>query len=131
MSRLNWMIGSVAVACFAAGVGVGMAVPAFAATSEVDTPSSPEQQFVQGFVERFVERFDLDTDQVRDLRSILLQNYHEKVRIATTASLQQWPAELRSQLLKADSQMQRRLEWILDEEQRAQYRDEIREQIGK
>ena len=131
MTRMQWMLVAVAVANFAAGIGVGVAAPTALAAMREPVPGNPDQQFVQNYVQRFQEQFALRSDQIRDLRDILLQFYNDKVRIATSAGYQQWPAALQTQLVQAQRQMETRIEHILDESQRERYRREIQEQTGK
>ena len=131
MSRVQWMLVAVAVANFAAGIGVGVAAPSALAAMREPAAENPDQQFVQSYVRRFQEQFELRPDQIRDLRAILLQFYNDKVRIATSAGYQQWPAALQTQLVQAQRQMEKRIDWILDEKQRELYRREIQEQTGK
>lgn len=125
------MLVAVAVANFAAGVGVGIAAPTALAAMREPAPVNPDQQFVQSYVERFKEQFGLREEQIRDLRAILLQFYNDKIRIATSAGLAQWPVALQTQLVQAQRQMEQRIECILDEGQRERYRSEIQQQTGK
>ena len=86
---------------------------------------NPDQQIVRTFLSRIRERYDLDEQQVRDLRAILLQGYHDRMRIFATVEPHQLPPEIQSRRLEAQRQMDRRIEQILNPEQRASYRREL------
>lgn len=118
MNRIEWLMVGVCLTSFGAGLGVGMAVPAAASVLRGRQGDETSERFV----EKFREQFELRPDQVRDLRAILLSFYDEKVRIATSADYAEWPARLQAQLVQAEKQMDRRIVWILDDKQRAQYR---------
>jgi len=129
------MVVAVALTGFLAGVGVGVAgSPAAAAafgSPEVDQERLQQQRFVQGFERRFVSEYDLDQEQVLDLRAILLQYQSDRVRIAMSGGYEQWPEELKSQILQAQRRMDKRIQWILNADQRVRYLEETGMASGK
>jgi len=120
VNRVEILMVAVSLTSFGAGLGVGMAAPQLSAHSVWDERPGAEAR--ERYIERYRERFDLRPDQIRDLRAILLSLHDEEVRITTGADYAEWPPRLKNQLVQARQQADRRIVYILDEEQRAKYR---------
>ncbi len=122
MSRGGWLLAGVASSCFAAGVAVGLAIPAAVSELREELPEGPDRAWVRDYLSNFEQRFDLSAAQKRDLRAILLHYVHQEASIRRSADLEQWPPELQTQLVQARRRMEKRIEWILDPAQRALFR---------
>ncbi len=116
MNGLRRAIALTALACFAAGVAAGLAVSSGSAAL-----GSSAQTEHEAFITKLAERYDLREPQVRDLRAVLLMRDDEVMRIANSFEVDRWPREAQNQLIAARQRMQKRIEHILDEEQRARY----------
>jgi len=114
VSRLQGIVVAVALTSFAAGIGVGMAVPVVASIFGEQT--DPDERYV----ERLREWCDLRPDQVRDLRAIL-SAFNEAKRSMNEDEREDWVVQ--GDLVKAQELMDRRILWILDEEQRGLYQE--------
>lgn len=108
---------AVAAACFLAGTAFGLALQ-----RTVDAREVPGQNPREAYIERFAEQFGLSSQQIRDLRAVLLKYDEDRMRIATSFEVERWPPEARTQLLNADRRKAERVEYLLDERQRAMYR---------
>ena len=117
MNRIEGLMVAICLTSFGAGLGVGMAVPA--AASDLD--GRPGEQAREQDIARYREQFDLRPNQVSDLRAILQSLDDEKVRIVKSADYAELPPRLKDQWMHAQQQTDRRIEYILDEKQRAKY----------
>ena len=114
MNRLQGVVIWVALASFAAGIGVGMAAPVVASIigERVDHD--------ERYVDRLSAWCDLRPDQVRDLRAIL-SAFNDTKRAMNEDERQEWVVQ--ADLVSAQKLMDQRILWILDEEQRKLYRE--------
>lgn len=111
-ATLRWVRG-VALACFCAGVLVGLAVPGVvdAVRGPVQT-ADPDEQYVRDFA----AKYGLDKAQIRTLRMILADDL-----ASTTAIIRAKPETLPPEVLKLRRRTDERIRVMLSDEQRAQY----------
>jgi hypothetical protein len=117
VNKLQAWIGGAAVASLAAGVAVGLALPAL-----LHRPTEgPLSAADEAFATRFTAIYGLDRDQEHKLRVILRKRAEDVGRIyqANAAVL---PREVRDEVDRACRAADKRVESILDGKQLAQYR---------
>ena len=125
MRSLRRQLIAVALAAFAAGAAFGLAVQ-----SSASAWSRPVDGEHADFVARFRDRYGLNQEQVRDLRAVLLRRDDDLMKIAKGFDVEKWPPQAQSQLVAAQRKMERRIEELLDEDQRARYRRDVRGDDG-
>jgi len=68
-----------------------------------------------------VADYDLDPDQQRSLRLVLMKWREEEIAVIESVDPAQLPPGARREMLAARGRLERRIRAILDEEQRARY----------
>ena len=113
-----------AAASFAAGVGVGLALPVVAAGLEDDREPTRDQVWVLDQSSLLRDRLGLSEEQFRSVAAILQANVDDVADIARAADYSAWPEDVRQSLKSANDLMERRLRSVLNDRQRALY-DEL------
>ncbi len=122
MNRLQRMLIVCSLASFVAGLGVGLAVPAAAASMSKKESESSDQRFVRDYVQRLDRLVGLSSEQVHVVRAILAKEREQQMQIRLAAPTQSLSPELQGALMRAKQQMDKRILHVLDDEQRAAYR---------
>ena len=121
MKRAKSWVLTVAMSCFGAGIAVGLVAPdVVKAMSAAENWDADEE-----FVRRFREEYDLTTEQVEQLRMILISREEEQMRHISGFGYDRLPGDLQRLLNGVQTKADRRIQFILNEEQRKQYQDEL------
>lgn len=108
-----WVL-SVALACFAAGMFAGVALPELFAGEQ---PIDPTRLYVDDLA----ERYGLSATQRRSVDLVLEDARRQELEILRGADWSQMPKPLQAQWLVTWRKTEERIRFVLDERQRALY----------
>jgi hypothetical protein len=122
----RWLI-AVAAGCFLSGIVVGLVAPAItAAFSGQDRQLDADEQFLQ----EFARRYRLSNGQVELARAVLSERQQKRAEILLSDP-QRLPEDLRSRYEQVQRHADQRLYALLDDQQRAKYREDARPGTGR
>ena len=111
----GWLLGA-ALASFAAGVSVGLILPRLMSSVQAEE----NQDSTEDYIRQLTELCDLDGQQVRDLRMILVQHERE-LRQLQRAYFDHFPPIYREKHDMAGKRMDTRIRGIMNSDQLEQY----------
>ncbi len=118
MKRARVWVLTVALSCFGAGLAVGLVAPGVVEAVSSGKSWSADEEFVQALV----EELDLKPNQVETLRLILAAREQEKNQhISEFSSSGRLPTGLQNLLDDAGKRADRRIQSILDKDQRERF----------
>ncbi len=90
MKRAKSWVLTVAMTCFGAGIAVGLVVPDVVEAVSAEESWDADEEFIV----RFREEYDLTTEQVKQLRMILIAREEEEMRHISSFGYDRLPVDL-------------------------------------
>ncbi|MHC5063825.1 MAG: hypothetical protein ACYTG5_07610 [Planctomycetota bacterium] len=113
----RWLYAA-ALLSFAAGVSVGVVLPRL--LSSVEAGQDPDSTDDEDYIRKLTELCDLDSQQIRDLRMILVKHERELQQLRRTY-FDHFPPIYREKYDMAGKRMDTRIRGILDSTQEDEY----------
>lgn len=111
----RWVLAA-ALASFGAGLVVGLVVPAIVEAVSAEGELEPDERYAL----ELRDTYDLDAEQVRQIRVVLEERERQKRRVLLQ-DLERLPETLRQEVRRADRRAEERIKYVLTDAQRERF----------